>query len=148
MAITHAIASGMGGMRTAGDLVARMQIARGMKIGEAKKYVADRLGAGFIPVRKQGKLPAETLTQEYELEYGRDAVEIHCDAVDGACRVLLVDDLIATGGTAIAALDLLRRAGAMVVGAAFIIDLPDLGGAGRMAEHDCPVRALCAYPGA
>lgn len=126
------------------DLVAGIE-ARGFILGGA---VADRLGAGFVPVRKQGKLPAETFAEEYELEYGRDAVEIHCDAVDGGCRVLLVDDLIATGGTAIASLGLLRRTGATVVGAAFIIDLPDLGGAARLAEQDCPVRALCAYPGA
>jgi adenine phosphoribosyltransferase len=99
-------------------------------------------------VRKRGKLPHETLIEEYELEYGSDAVEIHVDAVEAGDRVLLVDDLIATGGTAEAAIKLLRRAGAQVVGASFVVDLPDLGGTARVRALGVPVQSLVAYPGA
>jgi len=118
--------------------------ARGFILGGA---VAHQLSAGFLPVRKRGKLPAETLRQTYALEYGTDEVEIHIDAVSPGQSVLLVDDLIATGGTAEAAIQLLRRAGANVVGAAFVIDLPDLGGAARIEALGVPVRALVAFPG-
>lgn len=118
--------------------------ARGFILGGA---VAHQLSAGFTPVRKRGKLPAATLRQTYALEYGEDEVEIHTDAVATGESVLLVDDLIATGGTAEAAVKLLRRAGANVVGAAFVINLPDLGGAVRIAAMGVPVHALVAFPG-
>lgn len=125
------------------DKVAGIE-ARGFIVGGA---VAHQLSVGFAPVRKKGKLPHRTLIEEYELEYGDDAVEIHIDAVEADDRVLLVDDLIATGGTAEAAVKLLRRAGAHVVGAAFVVDLPDLGGAKRLAQLDVPVSSLVAFDG-
>lgn len=118
--------------------------ARGFILGGA---VAHQLSAGFLPVRKRGKLPAETLRQTYALEYGQDEVEIHVDAVTPGETVLLVDDLIATGGTAEAAIQLLRRAKAEIVGAAFVIDLPDLGGARRIEALGVPVRSLVAFGG-
>ena len=125
------------------DKVAGIE-ARGFILGGA---VAHQLSAGFLPVRKKGKLPAETLRQTYALEYGTDEVEIHVDALRPSESVLLVDDLIATGGTAGAAIALLRRAGADIVGAAFVIDLPDLGGASHIAALGVPVHALVSFPG-
>lgn len=118
--------------------------ARGFVFGGA---VAVRLGCGFIPLRKAGKLPHQTIAVEYALEYGADRVEMHVDACAPGQRVLLVDDLIATGGTAEAGLQLVRRAGAEVVAAAFVIDLPDLGGAERIRGHHVPVHSLLAFPG-
>ena len=118
--------------------------ARGFILGGA---VAHRLGAGFVPVRKRGKLPHETVRIAYALEYGTDEIEVHRDAIAPGERVLLVDDLIATGGTAVAALQLLRSIGAEVVAAAFVIDLPDLGGAARLRQMGLPVQALVAFPG-
>ena len=118
--------------------------ARGFILGGA---VAHQLSVGFIPVRKRGKLPHRTLIEEYELEYGQDAIEIHVDAVTEGDRVLLVDDLIATGGTAEASIKLPQRDGATVVGAAFVIDLPDLGGAKRIEALGVPVSSLIAYEG-
>lgn len=118
--------------------------ARGFILGGA---VAHRLGAGFVPVRKKGKLPHETVRISYALEYGTDEIEVHRDAVTRGERVLLVDDLIATGGTAVAAVDLLRSIGAEVVAAAFVIDLPDLGGAARLRAMGLPVQTLVAFPG-
>ncbi len=118
--------------------------ARGFILGGA---VAHQLSVGFVPVRKRGKLPHRTLVEEYELEYGTDAIEIHVDAISEGDRVLLVDDLIATGGTAEASIKLLQRAGATVVGAAFIIDLPDLGGAERIEALGVPVSSLVAFDG-
>ncbi|MDF1769192.1 adenine phosphoribosyltransferase [Maricaulis sp.] len=118
--------------------------ARGFILGGA---VAHQLSVGFTPVRKRGKLPHRTLIEEYELEYGQDAIEIHVDAIAEGDRVLLVDDLIATGGTAEASIKLLQRAGATVVGAAFIIDLPDLGGARRIEALGVPVSSLVAFEG-
>lgn len=118
--------------------------ARGFILGGA---VAHQLSAAFTPVRKKGKLPAETLRQTYALEYGEDEVEIHRDAVAPGDTVLIVDDLIATGGTAEAAVKLLRRAQADIVGAAFVIDLPDLGGARRIEAMNVPVKSLVAFPG-
>ncbi|WP_297736915.1 adenine phosphoribosyltransferase [uncultured Maricaulis sp.] len=118
--------------------------ARGFILGGA---VAHQLSVGFTLVRKRGKLPHRTLIEEYELEYGQDAIEIHVDAITEGDRVLLVDDLIATGGTAEASIKLLQRAGATVVGAAFIIDLPDLGGAKRIEALGVPVSSLVAFEG-
>ena len=125
------------------DKVAGIE-ARGFILGGA---VAHQLSVGFTPVRKKGKLPGRTLEEAYELEYGTDAVEIHTDAVAETERVLLVDDLIATGGTAEAAIKLLRRAGADVVGATFVIDLPDLGGAKRVERLGVPCASLVAFEG-
>lgn len=118
--------------------------ARGFILAGA---VACRLGAGFTPVRKRGKLPAETLRQTYALEYGEDEVEMHVDAVAPGESVLIVDDLIATGGTAEAAIKLLRQAGARIIGAAFIIDLPDLGGVRRIEALGAPAHALVRFSG-
>jgi adenine phosphoribosyltransferase len=125
------------------DLVAGIE-ARGFILGGA---VAHQLGKGFIPVRKKGKLPSETISQEYELEYGTDKVEIHKDAVFDGARVLLVDDLIATGGTAEAAVKLIGRAGGNVLGASFVIELPDLGGRSRLEAYDIEVLSLCSFEG-
>jgi adenine phosphoribosyltransferase len=118
--------------------------ARGFILGGA---VAHQLGAGFVPLRKRGKLPGETYAVEYALEYGVDAMEIHVDALIHGDRTMLIDDLIATGGTAVAAVELLRRAGADVVAAGFVIDLPDLGGAEKLRALDVPVSSLVAFPG-
>jgi len=118
--------------------------ARGFILGGA---VAHQLSAGFIPVRKKGKLPRETLRATYALEYGTDEIEIHRDAVQPGERVLLVDDLVATGGTAEAAVNLLSRLGAEVVAACFIVDLPDLGGADRIRRLGVPVRTLVSFAG-
>jgi adenine phosphoribosyltransferase len=118
--------------------------ARGFILGGA---VAHQLGAGFVPLRKRGKLPHHTIAVEYALEYGQDAMEMHRDACGRGERVMLVDDLIATGGTACAALDLLRQAGAEVVAAAFVVDLPDLGGKARLEAMGVPVSTLVAFEG-
>jgi adenine phosphoribosyltransferase len=118
--------------------------ARGFIFGAG---VAIALGVGFIPVRKKGKLPGETIGQNYALEYGVDTIEIHADVLDGNDTVLLVDDLIATGGTAIAAVGLLRRTGAKVSDAAFVIDLPALSGASRLQAEGVTVSSLMAFEG-
>ena len=102
---------------------------------------------GFLPIRKRGKLPYKTISETYQLEYGTDTVEIHIDAVTKAERVLVVDDLIATGGTAAAAVSLLRKAGAEVVGSAFVVDLPELKGADRLRAMGVPVQALVSFEG-
>ena len=125
------------------ELVAGME-ARGFIFGAA---VAAQLGIGFVPVRKPGKLPVATIGIDYALEYGRDRLEIDPTAVRPGQRVVLVDDLIATGGTALAAAELLRRAGAAVDHALFVIDLPDLHGAGRLRDAGVTVEALMAFPG-
>ena len=125
------------------DKVAGIE-ARGFILGGA---VAHQLSAGFIPIRKRGKLPHKTISVEYQLEYGVDAVEMHCDGCGPSDRVVVVDDLIATGGTAEAAIKLIRQTGAAVVGACFIIDLPDLGGADRLRAMDVPVSVLAAFDG-
>ena len=118
--------------------------ARGFILGGA---VAHQLSAGFIPVRKKGKLPLETLRATYALEYGTDEIEIHRDAVQPGERVLLVDDLVATGGTAEAAVNLLAGLGAEVVAACFIVDLPELGGADKIRRLGVPVRTLVSFGG-
>ncbi|MDO1559010.1 adenine phosphoribosyltransferase [Brevundimonas sp. 2R-24] len=125
------------------DAVAGIE-ARGFIFGAP---VAVALGVGFIPLRKPGKLPYATSSVEYELEYGTDALHMHTDACGHPDRVLVIDDLIATGGTALAAIKLLRDAGAVVEHAAFVVDLPDLPGAGRLREAGVEVRALCAFGG-
>ena len=118
--------------------------SRGFIVGAALAYA---LKVGFVPIRKQGKLPAENFGQDYALEYGADRLEIHRDAVQRGERVLLVDDLIATGGTAEAALKLIGLAGGVVVGCAFIVDLSDLGGRARLEKQGYPVLALCQFAG-
>lgn len=125
------------------EAIAGME-ARGFIFGAA---VAVNLGVGFIPVRKPGKLPGKTIGIDYALEYGTDRLEIHPDAVRPGERVVLVDDLIATGGTARAAAEVLRMAGAEVSHAAFVIDLPDLGGAASLTAIGVETHALMAFPG-
>ena len=118
--------------------------ARGFILGGA---VAHELGRGFVPIRKKGKLPWRTIGQDYSLEYGIDTIEIHADAISEGDRVLLVDDLIATGGTAEAAIELIRRSGGVLAAAAFVIDLPDLGGAKRLIARDVEVHTLVSFEG-
>jgi adenine phosphoribosyltransferase len=125
------------------DKVAGIE-ARGFILGGA---VAHQLSAGFVPIRKKGKLPHATVRIAYSLEYGVDEMEMHQDAVQPGERVILVDDLIATGGTATAAAQLLRQIGAEVVAACFVIDLPDLGGADKLRAMDVPVRTLVEFAG-
>ena len=109
--------------------------------------MAHQLSAGFVPIRKKGKLPHATVRVAYSLEYGIDEMEMHEDAVAPGERVILVDDLIATGGTAAAAASLLKRIGAIVEAACFVIDLPDLGGAGKIRDLGVPVRTLMEFAG-
>lgn len=125
------------------DKVAGIE-ARGFVLGGA---VAHQLSVGFAPVRKKGKLPWRTLRQEYQLEYGVDSVEMHEDALAVGEKVLIIDDLIATGGTAPAAVKLIEGLGATVVGASFVIDLPDLGGMQKLRDLGLQPRALCAFEG-
>ena len=125
------------------DKVAGIE-ARGFILGGA---VAHQLSAGFVPLRKKGKLPHTTVRIAYSLEYGLDEMEMHEDAVTSGDRIVLVDDLIATGGTAEGAVKLLRNAGAQVLAACFIIDLPDLGGADKLRKLDVPVRTLVSFEG-
>ena len=125
------------------DKVAGIE-ARGFILGGA---LAHQLSAGFVPIRKKGKLPYKRVSIGYSLEYGIDEMEMHEDAVAPGDRVLLVDDLIATGGTAQAAVKLLRQIGADVLAACFIIDLPDLGGAAKLRALDVPVRTLVSFEG-
>jgi adenine phosphoribosyltransferase len=125
------------------DKVAGIE-SRGFIVGAPLAYV---LGKGFIPIRKKGKLPAETIGHDYELEYGTDRIEIHTDAIQKGDRVLLVDDLIATGGTAEAACKLIEKMGGKVVECSFIIDLPDIGGRARLEKHGHKVFALCEFEG-
>lgn len=118
--------------------------ARGFIFGAG---VAIALGVGFVPVRKRGKLPGQTIGQNYVLEYGVDTIEIHADVLSNVHKVLLVDDLIATGGTAIAAVNLMRRTGAICDHAAFVIDLPDLGGADKLRAEKVNVSSLMDFAG-
>ena len=125
------------------EAIAGME-ARGFIFGAA---VAAQLGLGFIPVRKPGKLPVPTIGIDYALEYGTDRLEIDPTAIGAGQRIAIVDDLIATGGTALAATELLRQAGAVVEQALFVIDLPDLGGANRLRAAGVVVNALMDFPG-
>jgi adenine phosphoribosyltransferase len=143
-AFRHAIDALVDPFRDAGITKVAGIEARGFILGGA---IAHQLKAGFIPLRKRGKLPGETYAVEYALEYGTDAMEMHRDALVEGDRTMMVDDLIATGGTAMAAVELLRRGGADVVAAGFVIDLPDLGGAAKLAAAKVPVSTLIAFPG-
>jgi adenine phosphoribosyltransferase len=125
------------------DLVAGIE-ARGFLFGAA---LAVKLGTGVLLIRKDGKLPGATIAEDYALEYGTDRIAIHADACAPGARVLLVDDLIATGGTARAAVRLLRKAGAEVIQASFVIDLPELGGADALRGDGVPVTSLVAFEG-
>jgi adenine phosphoribosyltransferase len=118
--------------------------ARGFILGGAVAHV---LGRGFVPIRKKGKLPSRVIGQEYALEYGVDTIEIHADAIGQGDRILLVDDLIATGGTASAAIDLIRKSGGDIVASAFVIDLPGLGGATRLRNKGVKVHTLVEFEG-
>ena len=118
--------------------------ARGFIIGAALAFTR---GIGFVPVRKKGKLPYDTIAEDYALEYGTATLELHTDAVSAGSKVLIVDDLIATGGTAIAAVNLFRKLNADVVGCAFLVDLPDLGGADKLRALDVNVTSLCEFSG-
>jgi len=130
----------------AGDGIAKIAgiEARGFILGGA---IAHQLSAGFVPIRKKGKLPHETVRIAYSLEYGVDEMEMHKDAITPGERVLLVDDLVATGGTAEGAVKLLKQMGAEVVAACFVIDLPDLGGRKKIEDLGVPVRRLISYEG-
>lgn len=125
------------------DFVAGIE-ARGFILGGA---MAHQLSCGFVPIRKKGKLPSDSISIEYELEYGTDELEIHRDAFAPGSRVLLVDDLIATGGTAEASVSLLRKLDAEIMGACFIIDLPELGGRQKLRDMGISVRTLVEFEG-
>lgn len=152
--ITSLIAHGEGFRQAVRDLVAPYKDMNISKVAgiEARGFIfggaiADHLGIGFVPIRKQGKLPGEVVGQDYALEYGTDRIELHADAIEPGERVLLVDDLIATGGTAAAAIDLLNEVGGAVVASVFVIDLPDLGGADLLREKGVDVHCLMAFEG-
>lgn len=119
--------------------------ARGFILGGA---IAHQLSVGFVPIRKKGKLPGTTISQDYKLEYGEAIVEIHDDAIAPGERILLVDDLLATGGTAAAGIKLVERLGGEIVSCAFVIDLPDLGGRRVLEGMGMDVHALCEFEGA
>jgi adenine phosphoribosyltransferase len=119
--------------------------ARGFILGGA---VAHQLSTGFVPIRKKGKLPGAVISEDYTLEYGQATVEVHDDALQAGEKVLMVDDLLATGGTAEAGIKLCERLGAEVIACSFVIDLPDLGGRKRLERLGMKVHALCAFEGA
>jgi adenine phosphoribosyltransferase len=125
------------------DVVAGLE-ARGFILGGA---VAHQLSKGFVPIRKKGKLPGRTVERDYELEYGSATVEMHDDAVEPGHKVLLVDDLLATGGTAEAGIRLIEGLGGEVIGCGFVIDLPDLGGRRKLEDMGMSVHAICDYAG-
>lgn len=118
--------------------------ARGFILGGA---IAHQLGTGFVPVRKKGKLPGTTISQDYKLEYGEAIVEIHDDAIEAGERILVVDDLLATGGTAEAGIRLIERLGGDIVGCSFIVDLPELGGRKKLQSMNMDVQVLCEFDG-
>lgn len=118
--------------------------ARGFIIGGA---IAHQLSIGFVPIRKKGKLPGTVISEDYQLEYGEAVVELHDDAIEPGERILLVDDLLATGGTAAAGISLIERLGGNIIGCAFIVDLPDLGGRRKIEAMGMDVHALCAFDG-
>ncbi|HMK61781.1 MAG TPA: adenine phosphoribosyltransferase [Dissulfurispiraceae bacterium] len=118
--------------------------SRGFIIGGALSYV---LGKGFVPIRKKGKLPAETISHEYKLEYGTDIIEIHKDAITKGDRILLIDDLLATGGTALASAILIEKLGGVVVEMAFIVDLPDVGGSKKLRNKGYKIFHLTEFEG-
>jgi adenine phosphoribosyltransferase len=118
--------------------------ARGFILGSALAYA---LGLGFIPVRKKGKLPGQTISQSYDLEYGSDVIEIHNDAFSPGAQVLIIDDLIATGGTALGAIALVEKMGGKVIETAFVVDLPELGGAKKISNAGYQVFTLCSFDG-
>lgn len=119
--------------------------ARGFILGGA---IAHQLSKGFVPIRKKGKLPGKTIEQEYSLEYGQAVMEVHDDAIQPGEKVLMVDDLLATGGTAEAGIKLIERMGGIVLSSAFIIDLPELGGRKKLEEMGMDVHILCDFEGA
>jgi adenine phosphoribosyltransferase len=119
--------------------------ARGFILGGA---IAHQLGTGFVPIRKKGKLPGRTISQDYKLEYGEAIMEVHDDAIAAGETILLVDDLLATGGTAEAGIKLIERLGGKITGCAFIVDLPELGGRKLLEKLGYEVHALCAFDGA
>lgn len=125
------------------DKVAGLE-ARGFILGGA---IAHQLSVGFVPIRKKGKLPGAVISEHYQLEYGEAVVEIHDDAIQPGERILLVDDLLATGGTAAAGIRLIERLGGAITGCAFIVDLPDLGGHKRLTDMGMEVHTLCAFEG-
>jgi adenine phosphoribosyltransferase len=125
------------------DIVCGIE-ARGFILGAAMAY---KMGLGFVPIRKKGKLPGETISQEYVLEYGVDTIEIHTDAIEKGQSVLLVDDLLATGGTALGAHSLIEKSGGTVKEACFIVDLPDLGGGKKLTDAGIPWFALTDFEG-
>lgn len=118
--------------------------ARGFILGGA---VAHQLSAGFVPIRKKGKLPGAVISEEYTLEYGEAIVEIHDDAIQPGEKVLVVDDLLATGGTAEAGIKLIERLGGEIIGCAFIVDLPELGGRKKLEDMGMDVHVLCEFEG-
>lgn len=118
--------------------------ARGFILGGA---IAHQLGKGFVPIRKQGKLPGHTIKQAYKLEYGEAVMEMHDDAIEAGAKVLVVDDLLATGGTAEAGIKLIEKLGGVVVGCAFVIDLPELGGREKLEKMGQEVHVLCEFDG-
>jgi len=118
--------------------------ARGFILGGA---IAHQLGTGFVPIRKKGKLPGTTISQDYKLEYGEAIVEIHDDAIEAGEHILVVDDLLATGGTAEAGIKLIERLGGDIVGCSFIVDLPELGGRKKLESMNMDVQVLCEFEG-
>ena len=125
------------------DKVAGLE-ARGFILGGAVAY---HLGCGFVPIRKQGKLPGSVISQEYTLEYGQAVLELHEDAIEAGETVLVVDDLLATGGTAEAGVKLIERLGGDVTACAFVIDLPELGGSKKLQAMGLPLHSLCSFEG-
>ena len=118
--------------------------SRGFIIGAA---LADRLGVGFVPIRKKGKLPSLTLVEEYNLEYGKDAIEMHVDAISPGEKVLVVDDLLATGGTSLAACNLVKRVRGIVIECAFVVELPDLNGSQKLSQAGLKIFSLIQFSG-